>query len=164
MCVYYDFSLGYCTMPLDNADIAILNTLRRDARITNQELAERVGLSASACSRRIQRLQQDGVISGYGATIDETALGRGLAVLIFITLSQQSEEFLEAFEHAVRDSPGMRDGTIAECYLLSGRYDYMMRVAMRDMADYETFHKEQLSRLPGVARVETSFAMRNIMS
>ncbi len=102
------------------------------------------------------------MISGYGATIDEAALGRSMAVLIFITLSQQSEEFLEAFERAVRNSPGMRDGTIAECYLLSGRYDYMMRVATRDMADYETFHKEQLSRLPGVARVETSFAMRNV--
>lgn len=149
-------------MTLDDADIAILNVLRRDARITNQELADKVGLSPSACSRRIQRLQQDGVISGYGATIDEAAVGRGLAVLIFITLSQQSEEFLQAFENAVRDSPGMRDGTIAECFLLSGRYDYMMRVAMRDMADYETFHKEQLSRLPGVARVETSFAMRNV--
>jgi DNA-binding Lrp family transcriptional regulator len=118
-------------MPLDDADIGILNVLRRDARITNQELAAKVGLSPSACSRRIQRLQQ-------------------------------SEEFLEAFERAVRNSPGMRDGTIAECYLLSGRYDYMMRVAMRDMADYETFHKEQHSRLPGVARVETSFAMRNV--
>lgn len=149
-------------MPLDDADIGILNVLRRDARITNQKLAAKVGLSPSACSRRIQRLQQDGVISGYGATIDEAALGRGMAVLIFITLNQQSEEFLEAFERAVRNSPGMRDGTIAECYLLSGRYDYMMRVAMRDMADYETFHKEQLSRLPGVARVETSFAMRNV--
>lgn len=149
-------------MTIDNADLAILNVLRRDGRITNQQLADKVGLSASACSRRIQRLQQDGVISGYGATIDQAALGRGLAVLIFITLSQQSDDVLQAFEKAVCDSPGMRDGTIAECFLLSGRYDYMMRVSMRDMADYEAFHKEQLSRLPGVARVETSFAMRDV--
>lgn len=149
-------------MTLDNADTAILNILRRDGRITNQQLADKIGLSASACSRRIHRLQKDGVISGYGATIDPAALGRGLTVLIFITLSQQSDEFLQAFEKAVRESPGMRDGTIADCFLLSGRYDYMMRVAMRDMADYENFHKEQLSRLPGVARVESSFAMRDI--
>lgn len=149
-------------MTVDTADTAILNILRRDGRITNQELADKVGLSASACSRRIHRLQKDGVISGYGATIDQAALGRDLAVLIFITLNQQSDDVLQAFEQAVRDSPGMRDGTIAECFLLSGRYDYMMRVAMRDMADYEAFHKEQLSRLPGVARVETSFAMRDI--
>lgn len=149
-------------MTIDNADTAILNVLRRDGRITNQQLADKVGLSASACSRRIHRLQKDGVISGYGATIDQAALGRGLAVLIFITLNQQSDDVLQAFEKAVRDSPGMRDGTIAECFLLSGRYDYMMRVSMRDMADYEAFHKEQLSKLPGVARVETSFAMRDI--
>lgn len=149
-------------MALDHADISILNVLRRDARITNQQLAEQVGLSASACSRRIHRLQRDGVITGYGATVDPAALGRGLAVLIFISLSQQSDDTLEAFESAVRDSPGMRDGTIVECFLLSGRYDYVMRVSMRDMADYEAFHKEQLSRLPGVARVETSFAMRDV--
>lgn len=83
--------------------------------------------------------------------------------MIFITLTQQSQEFLGAFESAVRNSPGARDGTIAECYLLSGRYDYAMRAMVRDMADYETFHKEQLSHLPGVARLETSFAMRSIL-
>lgn len=150
-------------MTLDHADIAILDVLRRDGRITNQQLAERVGLSASACSRRIQRLERDGTISGYGATVNEAALGRGLSVMIFITLNQQSQEFLQAFETAVQNSPGARDGTIAECYLLSGRYDYAMRAMVRDMADYETLHKEQLSRLPGVARLETSFAMRDIL-
>ncbi len=150
-------------MKLDAVDHSILTVLRRDARITNLDLAEKVGLSPSACSRRIHRLQNEGVIAGFGATIDEAALGRGLTVLIFITLSQQSEEFLDAFERAVRDCPGARDGAIAECYLLSGQYDYVMRVAMRDMADYELFHKEQLSRLPGIARVESTFAMRKIV-
>ncbi len=150
-------------MDLDLADISILNVLRRDGRITNQQLAEQVGLSASACSRRIRRLERNGVISGYGASVDEVALGRGLSIMIFITLSQQSQEFLDAFEAAVRNCPGAQDGTIAECYLLSGRYDYAMRASVRDMADYETFHKEQLSRLPGVARLETSFAMRKVL-
>lgn len=142
---------------LDRLDLAIVDALRRDGRATTTELGARVGLSASACSRRIRRLEEAGVILGYGAAVNETALGRGLSALVFVTLHSQIEESLSAFEQAVRRCPN-----VAEAFLLSGQYDYALRVVARDVADYERIHKEQLSRLPGVDRMQSNFALRKV--
>jgi DNA-binding Lrp family transcriptional regulator len=143
---------------LDRMDHAILDVLKRDGRMTATELAGRVGLSASACSRRIKRLEDDGVITGYGAAINEAARARGLTVIVFVSLHSQTEEFLSAFERAVQ-----RCENVVEGYLLSGPFDYSLRVLARDVGDYERIHKEQLSRLPGVSRMQSNFALRKVV-
>ncbi|WP_233559857.1 Lrp/AsnC family transcriptional regulator [Oleomonas cavernae] len=139
-------------------DHAILDVLKRDGRMTATELAGRVGLSASACSRRIKRLEDVGVITGYGAAINEAARARGLTVVVFVSLHSQTEEFLSAFERAVQ-----RCENVVEGYLLSGPFDYSLRVLARDVGDYERIHKEQLSRLPGVSRMQSNFALRKVV-
>jgi len=143
---------------LDRMDHAILDVLKRDGRMTATELAGRVGLSASACSRRIRRLEEVGVITGYGAAINEAARARGLTVIVFVSLHSQTEEFLSAFERAVQ-----RCENVVEGYLLSGPFDYSLRVLARDVGDYERIHKEQLSRLPGVSRMQSNFALRKVV-
>ncbi|RJF89877.1 Lrp/AsnC family transcriptional regulator [Oleomonas cavernae] len=145
-------------MALDRMDHAILDVLKRDGRMTATELAGRVGLSASACSRRIKRLEDVGVITGYGAAINEAARARGLTVVVFVSLHSQTEEFLSAFERAVQ-----RCENVVEGYLLSGPFDYSLRVLARDVGDYERIHKEQLSRLPGVSRMQSNFALRKVV-
>lgn len=142
---------------LDRMDLAILDALRRDGRVTATDLGARIGLSASACSRRLRRLEEEGVILGYGAQINEAALGRGLSAIVFVTLRSQTEESLSAFEKAVRTC-----ANVAEGFLLSGQYDYALRVVARDVADYERIHKEQLSRLPHVDRMQSNFALRKV--
>ena len=139
-------------------DHAILDVLKRDGRMTATELAGRVGLSPSACSRRIKRLEDVGVITGYGAAINEAARSRGLTVVVFVSLHSQTEEFLSAFERAVQ-----RCENVVEGYLLSGPFDYSLRVLARDVGDYERIHKEQLSRLPGVSRMQSNFALRKVV-
>lgn len=145
-------------MALDTINRNIIAALQKDARISNLQLADRVGLSPSACSRRVRTLERTGVITGYRATVDEPALGIGLAVIVQIGLQNHHGEALEAFESAVRDSPN-----IMACDMVSGRDDYMLRVGAKDVADYERVHREQLSRLPGVARIESSFAFRKVV-
>ncbi|MFA5122383.1 Lrp/AsnC family transcriptional regulator [Zavarzinia sp.] len=142
---------------LDRMDLAIVEALRRDGRITATELGARVGLSPSACSRRVRRLEEEGVLLGYGAAVNEAALGRGLSAILFISLQSQTEEHLSAFERAVRQCPNVVEG-----YLLSGQFDYALRVVARDVADYERIHKEQLSRLPGVSRIQSNFVLRKV--
>ncbi len=142
---------------LDRMDLAIVEALRRDGRITATDLGARVGLSPSACSRRVRRLEEEGVLLGYGAAVNEAALGRGLSAILFISLLSQTEEHLSAFERAVRQCPNVVEG-----YLLSGQFDYALRVVARDVADYERIHKEQLSRLPGVSRIQSNFVLRKV--
>jgi len=143
---------------LDDADQRILKALRQDGRITNAALAQAVGLSPSACLRRLRLLESRGVIRGYTALIEEP-LGRDtVTVIVQITLDRQTEEHLSRFETAVRRLPEVRD-----CFLMTGMSDYLLRVEVRDAADYERIHKEQLSRLPGVARIQSSFAIRRVI-
>ncbi|WP_298965797.1 Lrp/AsnC family transcriptional regulator [uncultured Methylobacterium sp.] len=142
----------------DEIDAAILRVLRGDGRISNADLAQQVGLSPSACLRRLRLLERSGVIRGYTALIEE-AEGRGrLVVLTQITLDRQTEEYLVRFEAAVRRCPEVRD-----CYLMTGLSDYLMRIEVTDAGDYERLHKEVLSRLPGVARIQSSFAIRTVV-
>ncbi|NYZ15909.1 Lrp/AsnC family transcriptional regulator [Azospirillum sp. RWY-5-1] len=143
---------------LDAIDRRIVRLLQLDGRISNATLAKEVGLSPSACLRRVQLLEHDGVIRGYTALVEETGQEPQTVVIVQITLEKQTEAFLSAFEAAVRKCPD-----VMECYLMSGGFDYLLRVAARGAADYERIHKDQLSLLPGVARIHSSFAIRSVI-
>ncbi len=142
---------------LDKTDRKILALLQADGRITNAELAQRVNLSPSASLRRVQRLEASGVIAGYVALVSQEKLGRPTSIFIEVALKTQSEEALKAFERAVRACP-----EVMECYLMSGDADYLIRVVAADTQDYERIHKQHLTRLPGVARIRSSFALRAV--
>jgi DNA-binding Lrp family transcriptional regulator len=146
-------------MALDRIDRLILRELQEDARIANIDLAGRVGLSPSACSRRLAQLEKEGVIEGYRAVISNKALGQGITALVHITLRGQSEEHLRKFEQAVVTCP-----YIVACFLMSGESDYLIRVNARDMEHYESIYKHWLSTLPGVSRIQSSFAMRMVVN
>lgn len=144
---------------MDEKDRAIIRLLRQDARMSNAALAEQVGLSPSACLRRLRILEEQGPIRGYTVVLDEReAAGPGVTVIVQITLERQTDEHLKRFEEAVRRLPEAR-----ECHLMTGMADYLLRLEARDAADYERIHKEALSRMPGVARIQSSFAIRRVI-
>lgn len=143
---------------LDELDTAILGFLQRFGRATNFEVGEAVGLSASAASRRIQVLEASGAIRGYRALIDDRLLGKRKTVYIRVTLERQSAAVLSAFEAAVRHCH-----EIVSCHLMAGQYDYMLVARVSGIDDYGRLHQKELSRLPGVTRIETSFALRNVL-
>ena len=143
---------------LDELDGAILRYLDSHVRATNYEVGEAVGLSASAASRRILALENAGIISGYRALINDRMLGKRMTVYIRVTLERQSAAVLGAFETAVR-----RCKEIVGCHLLAGQYDYMLVARVADIDDYGRLHQNSLSRLPGVTRLETSFALRDVL-
>lgn len=142
---------------LDNFDSSILRYLERNGRATNFEVGEAVGLSASAASRRIQALENSGAIRGYRALIDDRLLGKRRLVYIRVTLERQSADVLAAFEKAVRHCDD-----IVSCHLMAGQYDYMLVARVAGIDDYGQLHRSVLSRLPGVTRLETSFALRDV--
>lgn len=143
---------------LDRFDQAIVTVLAADARTSIVDLAPKVGLSPTACARRLKTLEDQGVISGYHATLDPRLLGFGVTVLVRITLDSQREEALKAFEQAVVHCP-----SVVRCHLMSGEDDYLLIALCRDIADYEHVYKTQLACLPHVARIQSSFAMRDIV-
>ena len=145
-------------MKIDDFDRRIIRALRRDGRMSNVELAREVGLSPSACLRRVQALETGGVIRGYTAIVADDATD-AMVVIVQITLDRQSEESLNRFEEAVRKHPEIR-----ECFLMTGIADYLLRAEARNAAHYEVIHKEILSRLPGVARIQSSFAIRSVLA
>ena len=144
-------------MDLDTIDRNIVTFLQKDARISNSALADLVGLSPSACLRRVRTLERSGVIIGYRALINPQSLGVGLTVIVHIGLQHHDDEALAAFEHAVESS-----ANILGCDMISGRDDYMLRVGAADISDYERVHREQLSKLPGVTRIESYFVVRKV--
>ena len=141
----------------DRTDRAILHELQLDGRISNVRLAERVNLSESACLRRVRLLEEAGVIGSYVMLVNQAAVGLPGNVFVEITLNRQQREDLDAFEASVAQVP-----EVMECYLMSGDYDYLLRVVVMDATDYERIHHEQLTTLPGVARVRSSFALRSV--
>ena len=141
----------------DEINRRILHVLAQDGRISNLELAERVGLSPSACLRRVRRLEESGLIARYVALVDPAAVGLGTDVFVEITLTGQDEPTLEAFERAVSERP-----EIMSCHLMAGQFDYLVHVVVRDVADYEVLHRTHLAQLPGVVRMVSSFALRPI--
>ena len=146
------------TGTLDDMDEAILRHLERHGRATNFEVGEAVGLSPSAASRRIQALEAAGAIRGYRALVDDRLLGKRMTVFIRVSLERQSAAVLASFETAVRRCKG-----IASCHLMAGHFDYMLVVRVSGIDDYGRLHQRELSRLPGVTHIETSFALRNVL-
>ena len=144
-------------MKLDRYDKMILDALQRDGRISNVQLAGFVSLSESACLRRVRALEEAGLIDRYVALVSQNGAGLPGNVFVQIGLQREVESDLAAFEQAVRDIP-----EVMECYLMSGEFDYLLRVVVSDMADFERIHKTELTRLPGVARVNSSFAIRTV--
>ena len=145
------------TLELDATDRAILGLLQADGRMTNVELAERIHLSASACLRRIRRLEATGVIDRYVALVDSARVGRSTDVFVEISLTTQAGPMLDAFEAAVLDTP-----EIISCHLMAGDADYLVRLKVADVADYERIYRDHLSRLPGVSRMHSRFALRTV--
>ncbi|MEP3436453.1 MAG: Lrp/AsnC family transcriptional regulator [Hoeflea sp.] len=143
---------------LDSLDIAILQELQKEGRISNAALAERIGLSASACSRRLDMLEKTGVIKGYHARVSHKALDYTMIAIVHISLSGQFAKTLAEFESAVKLCPN-----VLVCYLMSGEYDYVLRIAARDLEDYERIHRDWLSALPHVVKINSSFALREII-
>ena len=142
---------------IDATDRLILNELQSDGRVSHAELAERVGLSTSACYRRVRRLEADGVIAGYVMILATGAVGRDLDVFVEVSLVSQSEESLRRFEEEVRDC-----GEVMSCHLVAGDADYLLHLAVQDHRDFERIHNEHLSRLPGVSRLRSNFAIRTV--
>ena len=141
----------------DDIDRRILRELQANARITNQELAERVGLSPSPCLRRLRRLEEAGIIRGYSARVDPAAHGWTMAAIATIRLSRQNEDEIVMFEEAVR---GWDE--VLECHLVTGSRDYVLKVMTGGLDQYERFIKEKIARLKCVASIETSFVMNTI--
>ncbi len=144
-------------MNTDRYDKAILQLLQREGRVTNSGIAERVNLSESACLRRIRALEESGLIEGYAAVINQQKAGFPVNVFVNITLDRQEQSDLSAFEDAVRKIP-----EVMECYLMTGDHDYLLRVVVADTSDFERVHSKHLTRLPHVARVHSSFALRTV--
>ena len=144
-------------MTIDRFDRAILAELQRDGRISNVQLAGKVNLSESACLRRVRALEQAGLIHRYVALLDQKKVGLSGTVFVHIALRREEQSELAAFEKAVKSIP-----QVMECYLMTGEFDYLLRVVVSDMADFERLHNEALTRLPGVARVNSSVAIRTV--
>jgi len=142
---------------IDKYDKQILAALQQDGRISNKQLAEQVSLSESSCLRRVRALEESGMIARYAALLSQNEAGLPGNVFVQIGLQREVESDLSAFEDAVRDIP-----EVMECYLMSGEFDYLIRVVVADMADFERIHKTKLTRLPGVARVNSSFGIRTV--
>ncbi|NBP07760.1 MAG: Lrp/AsnC family transcriptional regulator [Gammaproteobacteria bacterium] len=138
--------------PIDKLDLRILAELRRDGRISNTDLALKVGLSESACLRRVRQLESSGLIERYMARLNLSRLGWGMSLLVRITLKAQTDRDLRIFPE------------ITDCFLTTGEADYVLRVFARDASDIERLHGSVLTKLPGVARVESSFVLREIVS
>jgi len=143
---------------IDRTDRAILHELQQDGRLTNAALAARVSLSESACLRRVRALEGSGLIRGYVGLVDQTSAGYPDNVFVRITLVSQQQTDLAEFEAAVKQIP-----EVMECYLMSGDADYLLRVIVADSRDYERVHSQHLTRLPGVDRVHSSFALRTVV-
>lgn len=142
---------------IDSIDRRILQALQRDGRISNTQLSEEVNLSASACHRRVQRLEKEGWISGYVALLNPRKMGRPTTVFVEITLSGQADEVLDAFERAVARVPD-----VLECHLMAGTADYLLKVVAGDTEDFARIHRRYLATLPGVAQMQSSFALRTV--
>ncbi len=144
-------------MDLDKYDRKLLSELQQDGRISNVDLAQAVKLSESACLRRVRALEQAGYIEGYVAILDQKRLGRSGTVFVHIALRREEQSELAAFEQAVQRIP-----EIMECYLMTGEFDYILKLVVADMADFERLHNDALTRLPGVSRINSSIAIRAI--
>jgi len=144
-------------MAIDKFDLAILMILQEDARASLQEISKRVGLSSTPCWTRIKRMETEGVIQGYTVRVDPLAIGLGDTVIVQVTLESHSDETLYEFGRALEEIP-----EVLEAYLVSGDYDYYIRIAVRDTRDYERLLRERLYRIPGIRHSKSSFVLRTL--
>ena len=142
---------------LDHIDRRILQSLQSNARLTNLELAEAVGLSASPCLRRVRSLQESGVIRSFVTLLDPKLVGLGVSVFVSVRLENQDERTLERFEKAIRNRP-----EVLECYLMTGDSDYLLRVVCADLEAFERFLMNHLTKVPGIASIRSSFALKQV--
>lgn len=142
---------------LDTTDCRILTALQKTGRMSNAELSERVNLSPSACHRRVQRLENEGVIANYVALLDPRKLDRPSTVFVEITLNGQTEDALDAFEREIALIPDL-----LECHLMAGTADYLLKISARDTDDFARIHRRYLARLPGVSQMQSSFSLREV--
>ncbi len=145
------------SVQLDSINVAILNELQADGRLSNLQLAQRVHLSTSACLRRVKQLEEAGVIARYAALLNAKAVGQHGTSFTIVNLETLTSPMLEAFEKAVRDEPRVLD-----CYYVAGSNDYLIRFTYRDAEDLERFHTEVLMRLPGVMRSNSMLVLRTV--
>lgn len=146
-------------MELDRYERKILQLLQSDGRITNQELAERVGLSPAPCLRRVRSLEERGIISGYRALLDARKLGFNLIALLQISMDRHTPERFENFDAKIRELP-----EVLECLLITGQdADYMLKVVVKDMESYQNLLLNKITRIEGVSGVHSSFVMRRIV-
>jgi Lrp/AsnC family transcriptional regulator, leucine-responsive regulatory protein len=142
---------------MDYVDRKILRALQNDARMSHQELADRVGLSPSPCARRIRKMQRDGVIAGYGAKIDEAKMGFGFSVFVSVRLDKQVDSRLQDFEKNIR---GLLE--VVDCWLMTGKSDYLLRVAVTDLTEFERFLTGKLTKIAGIASIKSSIPIRRV--
>ncbi len=140
---------------LDAVDVKILTTLQNEGRITNVDLADRVGITAPPCLRRVRALEESGFIRGYHADLDQEALGFGITVFALVSLKSQAEADLQNFERQVTQWPLVR-----ECYMLNGEIDFILKVVARDLAEFQRFLISELTPAPNVESVKTSLTIR----
>lgn len=145
------------SLALDRIDRAILSELQENCRITNQELSEKVGLSPSPCLRRLRRLEREGAITGYSATLDEEAVGLAVSVFVSVKLERQIDEALTVFETAIRNCP-----EVVDCWLMTGDRDYLLRIVVPGLREYEKFLAGTLTKVPGVSSIESSLSLRRV--
>ncbi len=143
---------------MDTIDKNILCFLQRDAKIPNTILAQQVALSPSACLRRVQHMENQGIIERYTTIINGKSVGRGVQIILTVTLTAQGNKNLQEFEDAVCMIPN-----VMSCYLVGGNYDYLIRLAVKDLDDYAQLHRHTLSHLPHVANLQSNFAMREVL-
>jgi DNA-binding Lrp family transcriptional regulator len=145
------------TAAIDRTDCRILDLLQDDARLANVELAQKVGLSPSPCLRRVRLLEEGGVIRRYVTLLDPARVGLPVSVFVQVTLERQVETALQQFEDAVR-----KHAEVMECYLMTGDADYLLRVVAPDLESYQRFLLDNLTRIPGVASIKSSFALKQV--
>ncbi|MCA0432386.1 MAG: Lrp/AsnC family transcriptional regulator [Proteobacteria bacterium] len=145
------------SLELDKSDKIILATLQKASQMPLAEVAAKAGLSVSSCHRRIRHMEQEGVITGYSASIDRKRLGFANEFFVEVSLAAQTEEAFEKFERAVQRVP-----EVLECHLMSGQFDYLLRVVAQDAEDYERIHRTRLARLPGIQRIQSALALRTV--
>ena len=145
-------------MKLDRTDRRILKHLQQNGRMSNADLSNKINLSHSACFRRVKLLEESGIIDRYVAILNQQKIGKSMTIFVEISLLSQSSDALLKFEAAVEQSSEIR-----ECFLMAGNADYLLKLSARDATDFERIHRDHLSKLPGVSRMRSSFAIRKIV-
>ncbi len=143
--------------PLDNIDRKILEQLQKDSKLSNVELSNRVGLSPSPCLARVKQLEADGIVRGYVALLDPAAVDLSISVFIHVTLEKQVEHALRTFEQKMNAFP-----EVMECYLMTGDSDYLVRLVVPDLAALQDFIVKELTTIPGIANIRSSFALKQV--